>query len=77
MITGLAQATFPDGSLPEPIEVVRIAAFLFAAGGETTARLLATSLRCSPSDPDLQERLRATASSSRTSSRRRCAGRAR
>jgi cytochrome P450 len=58
VITGLAQATFPDGSLPEPIEVVRIAAFLFAAGGETTARLLATSLRVLAEDPELQERLR-------------------
>ncbi len=58
VITGLATATFPDGSLPEPIEVVRIAAFLFAAGGETTARLLATSLRVLAEDPELQERLR-------------------
>jgi cytochrome P450 len=58
VITGLATATFPDGSLPDPIEVVRIAAFLFAAGGETTARLLATSLRVLAEDPELQERLR-------------------
>ena len=58
VITGLATATFPDGSLPEPIEVVRIAAFLFAAGGETTARLLATSLRVLAENPELQERLR-------------------
>ena len=58
VITGLAQATFPDGSLPDPIEVVRIAAFLFAAGGETTARLLATSLRVLAENPELQERLR-------------------
>ena len=54
VITGLAQATFPDGSLPDPIEVVRIAAFLFAAGGETTARLLATSLRVLSENPELQ-----------------------
>jgi cytochrome P450 family 150 subfamily A5 len=58
VITGLATATFPDGSLPEPIDVVRIAAFLFAAGGETTARLLATSLRVLAEDPELQERIR-------------------
>ena len=42
VLTGLATATFPDGSTPEVLDVVRIAAFLFAAGQETTARLLGT-----------------------------------
>ena len=31
MLTGMARATFPDGSLPEPIDVARIAANLFSA----------------------------------------------
>src|SRR6185436_3275151 len=31
VLTGLATATFPDGSIPEPIDVARIAADLFAA----------------------------------------------
>ena len=44
VLTGLATATFPDGSTPEVIDVVRIAANLFAAGQETTVRLLATAL---------------------------------
>src|SRR5262245_57753446 len=44
VLTGLAQATFPDGSLPEVIDVVRIAANLFAAGQETTVRLLSSDL---------------------------------
>ena len=59
MLTGLATATFPDGSLPEVIDVVRIAANLFAAGQETTVRLLANSLQVIGERPDLQERLRA------------------
>ena len=59
VMTGLATATFPDGSLPEVIDVVRIAANLFAAGQETTVRLLANSLQVIGERPDLQDRLRA------------------
>jgi cytochrome P450 family 150 subfamily A5 len=58
VITGLATATFPDGSLPEVIDVVRIAANLFAAGQETTVRLLASALQLLAERPDLQQRLR-------------------
>jgi cytochrome P450 len=59
VMTGLATATFPDGSLPEVIDVVRIAANLFAAGQETTVRLLASALQILAERPDLQDRLRA------------------
>ena len=45
VITKMATATFPDGSLPEPIDVVRIAVFLFAAGQGTTAHLMRTVTR--------------------------------
>ena len=45
VLTGMAQSLFPDGSVPEPIEVARIASNLFAAGQETTVRLIATALR--------------------------------
>jgi cytochrome P450 len=58
VMTGLATATFPDGSTPEVIDVVRIAANLFAAGQETTVRLLATSLLLLSEDPGLQRLLR-------------------
>ena len=57
-MTGLATATFPDGSLPEVIDVVRIAANLFAAGQETTVRLLGTALHILAERPDLQDLLR-------------------
>jgi cytochrome P450 len=58
VMTGLATATFPDGSMPEVIDVVRIAVNLFAAGQETTVRLLATALLVLCERPDLQQLLR-------------------
>ena len=58
VMTGLASATFPDGSTPEVIDVVRIAANLFAAGQETTARLLSSALQLIGERPDLQQLLR-------------------
>jgi cytochrome P450 len=58
VLTGLSTATFPDGSTPEVIDVVRIASFLFAAGQETTARLLASALLIVGERPELQQQLR-------------------
>jgi cytochrome P450 len=58
VLTGLATATFPDGSTPEVIDVVRVAANLFAAGQETTVRLLGTALQLIAERPDLQRLLR-------------------
>ena len=58
VMTELATATFPDGSLPEVHDVMLIAANLFAAGQETTARMLSTALRLIGEQPDLQQRLR-------------------
>jgi len=43
---------------PTPVDCARIAAFLFAAGGDTTSRILATSLRILGEDADLQQQLR-------------------
>jgi len=58
VLTGLAQATFPDGSTPDPLDVARIAANVFMAGTETTVRLLSTMLKFMCEDPALQQRLR-------------------
>ena len=55
VVTGLATATFPDGSLPEVIDVVRVAANLFAAGQETTVRLLANAFQMLGERPELQD----------------------
>jgi len=59
VLTGLANATFPDGSTPEVLDVVRVAANLFAAGQETTVRLLSSALMLIAEDPELQRLLRA------------------
>ena len=58
MLTQLALATYPDGSTPDVINVVRTATFLFAAGQETTARLLAAALKHLAEHPELQDDLR-------------------
>jgi cytochrome P450 len=59
VLTHLAQATYPDGSIPDVAVVVRLATFLFAAGQETTTKLLSAALRVLGEQPGLQERLRA------------------
>jgi cytochrome P450 len=58
VMTALATATFPDGTLPEVHDIMLIASNLFAAGGETTARLLSVMLRLIGERPDLQQQLR-------------------
>lgn len=58
VLTGLATAKFRDGSTPEVIDVVRIAVNLFAAGQETTVRLLGAALQFIAETPDLQRLLR-------------------
>ena len=58
VLTGLAQATFRDGSTPEVRDAAAIASNLFAAGQETTVRLLAYALQLIGEQPELQARLR-------------------
>jgi cytochrome P450 len=58
VLTSLATAKYPDGSTPEVIEVVRSATFLFAAGQETTAKLLSAALQVMGDRPDIQQELR-------------------
>jgi cytochrome P450 len=58
VLTDLAVAKYPDGSTPPVTSVVRSATFLFAAGQETTARLLATALKYLAEYPELQDELR-------------------
>jgi cytochrome P450 family 150 subfamily A5 len=59
VLSRLAAVTFPDGAAPEVIDVVRVAANLFAAGQETTIRLLSSAVKILAEDRDLQARLRA------------------
>ncbi|HEY8547597.1 MAG TPA: cytochrome P450 [Acidimicrobiales bacterium] len=58
VLTQLATATYPDGTVPDVTAVVRTATFLFAAGQETTARLLGSAVQHLAERPELQERLR-------------------
>ena len=54
----LALARFPDGELPDVANVVRLASILFAAGQETTARLITTGMRILAEQRDLAQSLR-------------------
>jgi cytochrome P450 len=58
ILGGMAAATFPDGSTPDVGDVAKIASNLFAAGQETTIRLLGTAFLRIGEDPELQQRLR-------------------
>jgi cytochrome P450 len=57
-LSQLAHAKFPDGSTPVLTDVVNIAEFLFTAGQDTSARLIAAALRFLGERPELQQRLR-------------------
>jgi cytochrome P450 len=58
VLTELAQAKYPDGSKPEVIDVVRLATFLFAAGQETTTKLLSFGVRMIAEHREIQAALR-------------------
>jgi cytochrome P450 len=58
VLTKMALAPFPDGSTPEVIDVVRVAAILFAGGQGTAARFHSGALRMLAERPDLQSELR-------------------
>ena len=54
----IATSTFPDGTLPDVHDVALIAANLFTAGQETTARMLGFALQVLGERPDVQQQLR-------------------
>jgi cytochrome P450 len=58
VLGGMASATYPDGSIPELLEVVRPATFLFAAGQETVTKLLSAAVQTLGDRPEIQETLR-------------------
>jgi len=59
VLTEMAAATFPDGTVPDPGDVARVAANLYTAGQETTVRLLSAALQILGDRPDVQRELRA------------------
>ena len=58
VLTELATATYPDGSTPDALEIVRLATFLFGAGQDTSAKLLGNCMRHIVEVPGLQQQLR-------------------
>jgi len=58
IVTAIATATFPDGSLPEVEDLVALAYMLTAAGQETTAKFLCSAMCHLIHDPHLMKRLR-------------------
>jgi len=58
VLGALATTPYPDGTIPEIIEVVRPATFLFAAGQETVTKLLSSAVQVLGDNPDAQRQLR-------------------
>ncbi len=59
LLSELANATYPDGSEVPLMEAVKNAMFLFAAGQDTSAKLIGNSLRFLCENPHFQAELRA------------------
>ncbi|MGA2399196.1 MAG: cytochrome P450 [Steroidobacteraceae bacterium] len=59
MMSELANSRFRDGSVPDLGALVRIATFLFVAGQDTSAKLIASAFKILGDCPHLQQRLRA------------------
>jgi cytochrome P450 len=58
VMTDLAMAKFPDGSTPDLIQPVKAAMFLFAAGQDTSAKLIGNALRFLSENQEMQQHLR-------------------
>jgi cytochrome P450 len=58
VLTKMALASFPDGSTPEVIDVVRVAAILFAGGQGTAARFHSGAVKMLAERPEVQAELR-------------------
>jgi cytochrome P450 len=59
VLSEIANATLFDGSKPSLEQVVTIATFLFGAGQDTTAKVLASAVRVLAERPDIQAKVRA------------------
>lgn len=58
VLSELSNAKYQDGSVPDPLEIVRLAVFLFGAGQDTSAKLLGNAMRLIIETPGLQQKLR-------------------
>ncbi|BBY79192.1 cytochrome P450 [Mycolicibacterium pulveris] len=58
VLTELAQAKHEDGSTPEIEDVMNLSTFLFAAGTETTTKLVSSAIRFIADNPGFEKQLR-------------------
>ena len=58
VLTELATAKYPNGSIPSTQDIVMLAIFLFAAGQDTSAKLLGNAVRNLAENTAMQTRLR-------------------
>jgi cytochrome P450 len=58
VLTELAQAKYEDGSTPEIVDVMNLSTFLFAAGTETTTKLVSSAVRIIGENPEFEAALR-------------------
>lgn len=58
LLSELATAKYPDGSTPDFAELVSLSTFMFAAGQDTSAKLLGNAMRYIVDVPGLQQQLR-------------------
>ncbi len=59
VLTELAEAKYEDGSTPDIDDVMNLSTFLFAAGQETTTKLLSAAIRVIGDEPEYENLLRA------------------
>jgi len=58
LLSELATAVYPGGSTPDLVDLVKLAVFMFAAGQDTSAKLLGNAMRYIVDVPGLQPLLR-------------------
>ena len=58
LLSELVTSTYPGGAKPDLVELVSLAVFMFAAGQDTSAKLLGNSMRYIVDTPGLQQQLR-------------------
>ena len=58
VLTELAQAKYEDGSTPDVNDVMNLSTFLFAAGTETTTKLVSSAVRIIGDNPGCEDDLR-------------------
>lgn len=58
VLTDLAAAKYEDGSTPDIVDVMNLSTFLFAAGTETTTKLVSSAVRIIGENPEFQAVLR-------------------